>query len=119
MKYIGTCHCQAVRFEFNADLKEITVCDCSLCSKRAARMLAVEKEKLQIIAGRDALTEYRWNTRIARHYFCSKCGIYVFHQRRSNPLVCGVNANCVDGLDLSSLRVRHVDGQSTSTVPRS
>ena len=37
------------------------------------------------IAGEDKLTLYQWNTKIARHYFCSVCGIYPFHRKRSMP----------------------------------
>ncbi|WP_084458956.1 GFA family protein [Advenella mimigardefordensis] len=115
MKYIGACHCNAVKFAFNADIKEVVSCDCSLCSKRAALMLSVEKEKFEIVEGHDVLSEYRWNTGIAQHFFCGKCGIYVFHQRRSDPSMHSVNANCVDGLDISSLPVRQVNGKSRST----
>ncbi len=30
--------------------------------------------------------------------FCSVCGIYTFHQRRSNPQQYGVNVACIDGV---------------------
>ena len=32
------------------------------------------------------------------HFFCSKCGIYTHHQRRSNPNQYGVNVACLSGL---------------------
>jgi hypothetical protein len=47
---------------------------------------------------RDKLTEYRFNTGQAVHFFCSVCGIYTFHQRRSNPQQYGVNVACIDGV---------------------
>lgn len=53
---------------------------------------------LRITAGEDALTLYRFNTGTAKHYFCSKCGIYTHHQRRSNPNEYGVNVACLEGL---------------------
>jgi hypothetical protein len=34
---------------------------------------------------------------VAQHYFCSKCGIYTHHRRRSNPNQYGVNVACLKG----------------------
>jgi hypothetical protein len=49
-------------------------------------------------AGEDALTVYRFNTGVAQHYFCSRCGIYTHHRRRSNPNQYGVNVACLKGV---------------------
>ena len=53
-------------------------------------------DNLIIVKGEEYLTEYRFNTNTAKHYFCSKCGIYTHHQRRSNPNEYGFNTGCVD-----------------------
>jgi hypothetical protein len=116
MNYAGTCHCGAVAFSFNADITELISCDCSLCRKRNALMATVPREQLDITRGRDSLVLYRWNSCVALHYFCGVCGIYVYHQRRSNPAQLSVNACCIDGLDCASLPLRHVDGRSRSVV---
>jgi hypothetical protein len=55
-------------------------------------------EAISFHAGEDALTLYRFNTGVAEHYFCSKCGIYTHHRRRSNPNQCGVNVACLAGV---------------------
>jgi hypothetical protein len=52
---------------------------------------------LRVTAGESALTSYRFNTGEAQHFFCSVCGIYTHHQRRSNPSQYGVNVACLDG----------------------
>lgn len=41
---------------------------------------------------------FPFNTGEAVHFFCSVCGIYTFHQRRSNPQQYGVNVACIDGV---------------------
>ena len=46
----------------------------------------------------DALTTYRFNTNAVPHYFCSICGIYTHHQRRSDSTQCGVNVACLAGI---------------------
>ncbi len=42
---------------------------------------------------------YQFNTRTAKHYFCSVCGIYTHHQRRMNPNEYGFNVGCLEGVD--------------------
>ena len=51
-----------------------------------------------MVKGADKLTLYQFNTGAAKHYFCSVCGIYTHHQRRSNPNQLGVNVACLDGV---------------------
>ncbi|HEX6396039.1 MAG TPA: hypothetical protein VFZ95_01325, partial [Steroidobacteraceae bacterium] len=50
-------------------------------------------------AGQDVLKLYQFNTRTAKHYFCSNCGIYTHHQRRSNPLEYGYNVGCLEDVN--------------------
>ncbi len=53
---------------------------------------------ITIEAGGEHLTLYQFKTKTARHYFCSRCGIYTHHQRRSNPAEYGVNVACLEGV---------------------
>ena len=71
---------------------------------------------LKIVAGEGALTLYRFNTRTARHYFCSRCGVYPFHQTRKAPGCWRVNLGCLDGVDPYALDASVADGASLSVV---
>ena len=116
--YPGSCHCGAIRFRISHPPDELTTCDCSLCAMRGAIMAKVPEAALDILAGEDALTLYEWNSRVAKHYFCSRCGIYVFHRKRAAPDHYGVNARCLEGLDLASLPLRATEGANmTITDP--
>ncbi len=53
---------------------------------------------LRMLSGADRLATYRFNTLVAEHHFCSDCGIYTHHRRRSNPDELGINVACLDGL---------------------
>lgn len=112
----GSCHCGAVAFRIDAEIVELTKCDCSLCVKKNARMALVPESGLTILKGEDALTLYQWNTRRAKHYFCKHCGIYVFHRKRSMPDHFGVNIFCLDGFDPSSIPVRATEGKGMSVA---
>ena len=96
----GACHCGAVRFHvrLSQGLHTARRCDCSYCRMRGAVAVSANVDQIRIVAGAEALTLYQFNTRAARHYFCSKCGIYTHHQRRSNPREVGVNVACLTGL---------------------
>jgi hypothetical protein len=52
----------------------------------------------RILDGADKLATYRFNTGIAEHHFCTVCGIYTHHKRRSNPDEIGVNVACLEGV---------------------
>jgi hypothetical protein len=112
----GSCHCGAVRFTVRYAPDESTSCDCSLCTKKNARMVKVPEEALTIEAGQDALATYRWNTGVAQHHFCKKCGVYTFHRKRADPKSYGVNVYCLEGFDLDSIPYRLADGLSMSVV---
>lgn len=105
-RYFGSCHCGAVTFRIEADIVELTTCDCSLCVKKNALMTKVHESALTILSGEDVLSLYQWNTRRAKHYFCSKCGIYTFHRKRAAPDHYGVNIFCLDGFDPAAIPIR-------------
>jgi hypothetical protein len=65
---------------------------------RGAVVLSIEPGGITFLSGEDALTLYQFNTRVAQHYFCSRCGIYTHHRRRSNPNEFSVNAACLKGV---------------------
>ncbi len=110
-RYFGSCHCGAVKFRVDAQIDELTTCDCSLCVKKNALMAKVHESALTILAGEDRLSLYQWNTKRAQHRFCSVCGIYTFHRKRSAPDHYGINIFCLDGFDAAGIPVRATEGQ--------
>jgi hypothetical protein len=96
----AACHCGTVRFTLRlADgLRSVRRCNCSYCRMRGAVAVSANLADIEVLQGREALTLYRFNTGEARHYFCARCGIYTFHQRRSVPHQYGVNVACIEGM---------------------
>ncbi|MDE1179105.1 GFA family protein [Paraburkholderia sp.] len=114
--YLGSCHCGAVKFTITADVRELTTCDCSICARKNALMTKVSERELHITEGEEFLTLYQWNTGRAKHYFCSRCGIYTFHRKRAAPDHFGVNVYCLEGFDPSLVPTRKTAGASMSVV---
>jgi hypothetical protein len=96
----GACHCGAVRFEVNIADGFATArrCSCSYCAMRGAVAVSAKLADLVLLQGEEQLSTYRFNTGDAEHHFCSICGIYTHHRRRSNPEEYGVNAACLYGV---------------------
>jgi hypothetical protein len=103
-----------VRFRIDAEIDELTRCDCTLCRRRGALMAKVHESRLILEAGEDHLTLYQWNTRAARHWFCRTCGIYPFHRKRAAPDHYGVNVGCLEGFDPYRYPYRLADGLTMS-----
>jgi hypothetical protein len=96
----GACHCGTVRFRVRLTdgFRTARRCTCSYCRMRGAVAVSAPDGGIEILAGADALTAYRFNTGAAQHFFCSRCGIYTHHQRRSKRNEYGVNVACLDGV---------------------
>lgn len=96
----GACHCGAVQFivKLNQGLASARRCSCSICRMRGAVAVTSTPDGFYIKNGADFLSTYRFNTGIAEHHFCSICGIYTHHKRRSNPNELGVNVACIEGI---------------------
>jgi len=115
----GSCHCGAVEFEVKAPngIEGLRRCNCSICKRKGAVMATARIENFDIIRGEDDLSLYQWNTKIAKHYFCTICGIYTHHQRRSAPDEYGFNVGCVDSIEYNKLKdVFLADGATMSLV---
>jgi len=96
-----TCHCEKVELEVNIPdegFKKLMRCNCSLCKKKSAIMTPISKEQLKVVKGEDVLKLYQYHTKVAKHYFCSNCGIYTHHVMRSNPNMYGINVACLEGV---------------------
>ncbi len=96
-----TCHCGAVelRVSLSDGLATARRCDCSFCRRRGGPAVSAPLDGVEIIRGEDKLTLYQWNTKTAQHYFCSVCGIYTHHRRRSDPNQYGINMGAIEGVN--------------------
>lgn len=89
----GTCHCGAVELEVDLTdgFASARRCNCSFCRRRGAAAVSAPLDGVRVVRGQETLRLYQWNTMTAEHWFCSICGIYTHHRRRSNPNEYGVN----------------------------
>eukprot|EP00732_Lithocolla_globosa_P006317 Lithocolla_globosa_v1_NODE_7247_length_972_cov_6.827699.p1 type:complete len:136 gc:universal NODE_7247_length_972_cov_6.827699:758-351(-) len=109
----GSCHCRAVTFEVMAARNlEVYDCNCSICAMKRNTHFVVPSSQFRLISGQSQLTEYRFNTKTARHLFCSVCGVTSFYVPRSNPDGYGVTIHCLDKSQVESVKTVTFDGQN-------
>ena len=110
--YTGSCHCQAILFEVKCSLEMSYQCDCSICSRKNAKMVYADQHDFTLLHGKDNLTCYQFNTDIAEHYFCKTCGIYTFHKPRMLPDKYGINSGCLEGVNALELPAKVLHGSA-------
>jgi hypothetical protein len=74
--------------------------------------LIVDKSSFRLLSGTENLTEYRFNTGVARHLFCGQCGIKSFYVPRSDPDGVSINFNCLEQERVVSHRTEPFDGRN-------
>ena len=112
-----TCHCGAVEIQINLrnNIDKLMRCNCSMCKRKGTMVITINKEDLKFIKGEDKIKTYQFNTNVAKHHFCSECGIHTHNLRRSEPNTFGINVGCIDEIEpneLFKLKAVTNDGQN-------
>lgn len=126
--YNGACHCKSVRFQVDADIDHVRVCDCSICSMRGGLMFRVPEEAMRVLTPLDALTVYRWGSLSAVDYFCPACGILPF-RRPGKPTTAeraagvvpftgwSINTRCLEGFSADDVATVAIPGRELKIEP--
>jgi hypothetical protein len=109
--HTGGCHCGRVRFEVIArENMDVAECNCSICAKVAYLHLIVPAGRFKLLQGSEWLTTYTFNSGVAKHLFCSNCGVKSFYVPRSHPDGISVNARCIDAGTVASMTITPFNG---------
>ena len=116
----GGCHCGAVAFEVEAPAR-VTVreCNCTICRMSGYLHLIVPRTHFRLLRGAEVLSEYCFNTGVARHLFCSRCGVKSFYVPRSNPDGYSVNLRCLDQSTIAEVTIEPFDDRDREAAEAS
>ena len=121
--YRGSCHCGAIKFEAELDLSQTSYrCNCSICRRTRFWPAVAKPDGFRLLSGEADLTQYLFNSRKNRHYFCKHCGVRPFGVGTETPIgvMYGINLGCLEDLsdeDLSRVPVTYVDGRNDRFAP--
>ena len=121
--YRGSCHCGAVTFEADLDLSEPSFrCNCSICRRTRFWPAVARPDDVRVLGGESELTEYLFNRRRNKHYFCRRCGVRPWGVGTDTPMgtMIGVNLGCLEGVseeELSRIPVVRIDGMHDRFEP--
>ncbi len=104
-----TCHCGLIEIEIDIkdSFEDLYRCNCSMCIRKGAITAIVNKEDLKVVKGMNKLKCYQFKTKVAKHYFCSKCGIQTHNLRRRVACI-----NDISTKELFDFKVRINDGRN-------
>ena len=110
----GSCSCQAVAYEVDADPGPFVHCHCRICRKAHASafssVMPVPRQSFRWVRGEDLLSSYESSPGKFRR-FCSRCGSHVIAERANQPNVL-LRLGCLDTpmLDRAKAHIWRSDG---------
>ena len=109
----GGCHCGGVRVAVEAPAELLSEqVKSSVCTMTGFLHLIVPASRFRLSAGEELLESYAFNTGVAKHLFCRRCGVKSFYRPRSNPDGWSVNARCLDAGTVAKLELAPFDGRN-------
>ncbi|SMF23668.1 Uncharacterized conserved protein [Tistlia consotensis] len=114
MRYAGSCHCGAIRFEVEGELTQAIACNCSICARKGALLWAVPRASLTLLSPDEAGARYTFNRHAIEHRFCRTCGIHPYAEDAGAGAgrSAYVNIRCLEGVDPAAVPVLEFDGRS-------
>lgn len=95
----GGCLCGGVRYRYDGEIDQVSLCHCSQCRKAQGSAFAavcpVDAARFHLLQGAELLRAYRATPGKAR-VFCSRCGSPIYSLRDSLPGVRRLRLGTVD-----------------------
>jgi len=110
----GSCHCGKVVYSLDVEPAEAMECNCSICRRKGYLLSFVTPDEFTLKTARDVLAVYTFGNHVIRHQFCKACGCAPFGEGAGpdGQSMVAVNLRCVEGLDLSRVKITPFDGAS-------
>ncbi|HEY1080573.1 MAG TPA: GFA family protein [Bdellovibrio sp.] len=113
MKYSGSCHCGAVKFEVEGNFQEGMTCNCSMCGRKGTVLTFAPEASFTLLSGADKLTDYQFGKKNIHHTFCKVCGVTSFATGNmpNGDVMKAINLRCLENFPLESIKMNHVNGK--------
>ncbi len=114
MQYTGSCHCGRVKFAVEGTIDDALSCNCSMCSRKGSLLWFVPRDALRLLTPESNASTYTFRKHVIKHRFCATCGIHPYGEGTDSKgqAIAAVNLRCVEGLDLSKVKIVEFDGRA-------
>ena len=107
----ASCHCEAVKFEIAEAPTWVLDCNCTLCRRYGGLWTyfdGPDQAKLLTTLSPDATETYAWLDGDLAFHRCRTCGCvtHMVAAKADPPVIYGVNARMMAGLDPATVRIR-------------
>lgn len=108
--YALSCHCGAIRLEVDAELAGLEECNCSTCARHGFLFWKVPVEAVRLVSQKCSFSSYHWRDADGGTEFCPTCGTAMMRTGYRDRIA--INARCIEGIDIFTLKVRRYDGRN-------
>lgn len=111
----GSCHCGRIAYRVDGKSPtEAIECNCSICRRKGHLLAFFTPDKFTLETSREDIAVYTFNKHAIRHQFCKVCGCAPFSEGvgPDGQAMVAINLRCVEGTDLSKIRITPFDGAS-------
>ncbi|MCX7148291.1 MAG: GFA family protein [Rhodocyclales bacterium] len=95
----GSCLCGGIRYQYDGEIEEVSICHCSQCRKAQGSAFAavspIGSAGFKLVAGAELLKEFRATPGKAR-VFCANCGSPIYSAKDDLPEVKRLRLGTVD-----------------------
>jgi hypothetical protein len=111
----AACHCGAVRFAVAGAPRWVLDCSCTICRRYGAlwTYCAFTDNPMELVARPDpaATATYTWQDHEIGFHHCRTCGCITHFEAldQNPPMILGLNARMMVGLDGPGTRIRQID----------
>ena len=113
----GSCLCGGIRYEYDGEIDEISICHCSQCRKAQGSAFAavspLAADRFRLISGAELLKEFRSSPDKVR-VFCANCGSPIYSAKDDRPEVKRLRLGTVETPFVCS-NVFHIHGDSKAS----
>lgn len=107
--YAISCHCGRFRAEVHAEPGDLLECNCSTCARTGFLRWLLPLEAVTLKTESIRLSTYLWRDAHGGYHFCPECGVAVLRTGWGDRIA--VNARCIEGIDVFTLKSRRYDGR--------
>lgn len=113
--FSASCHCGAVKLEFDELPQTLTECTCSICHRLGAQWAYYTRRQVSIVGSSELQRAYLWGDRCIEFYHCKTCGCTTHYEsvEKNDDSRVAINMRMMALEHTEDIPVRKFDGADT------